>query len=108
MYNSRSEVTAELLSHKVKYDISWGKVAESLQRSKEWTVAACLGQMKMSQEEATKVADLFNLKSEAIAWLQIPPYKGSSHIPHDPLLYRMHEVRTTTLFISNSCSICRK
>lgn len=49
-----------------------------------------LGQMTLSRDEAVKVGALLDLPAEAIALLQVYPYKGSlpTSIPTDPLIYR--------------------
>ncbi len=37
---------------------------------------------------------LFDLSDEAVAWLQVVPYKGSlpTAVPTDPLIYRLYEL----------------
>lgn len=94
MINSREEVTNLILSKKVAKGIKWSEVAASIELSKEWTTAACLGQMTFSKQQAEIVGNIFELPDEAIAWLQIPPNKGSlpTAVPTDPLLYRWYEV----------------
>lgn len=58
------------------------------------TVAACLGQMQMTQQQAQTVSEYFQLNAQECLWLQIIPYKNTLNgtIPSDPLLYRLHEV----------------
>jgi cyanate lyase len=48
----------------------------------------------ISKSQAETVGAIFELSDEAIAWLQIVPYKGSlpTAIPTDPLIYRWYEV----------------
>ncbi|WP_296062994.1 cyanase [uncultured Amphritea sp.] len=94
MISSREEVTAQILSQKVAKGIKWSAVAETVGLSKEWTTAACLGQMTFDKEQATKIGEIFELTDEAIAWLQIAPYKGAlpAAVPTDPLIYRWYEV----------------
>ncbi|MFH4983016.1 hypothetical protein AB6A40_009725 [Gnathostoma spinigerum] len=93
MILSREQVTGLILAEKKRCNLKWSYVAQQVGESKEWTTAACLGQMQMNKKQAEVVGHLFGLTDEAIAWLQIvPPSKGSPGIPHDPLLYRMHEV----------------
>ncbi|KAI6183065.1 Cyanase [Aphelenchoides bicaudatus] len=91
MIGSREEVTRLIISTKIKQNLKWADVANALGQSKEWTTAACLGQMQLTKKEATQMGELFQLDDEAIAWLQIAPYKanGTSSIPTDPLLYRL-------------------
>jgi hypothetical protein len=52
---SRAEVSEEIRAQKVRLGLKWAQVANELGRSKEWSVAACLGQMQMNEEEAEKV-----------------------------------------------------
>lgn len=92
MIKSREEVTAMIRAAKIQKGLTWKYVAEKVGKSKEWTTAACLGQMQMSKEQATIVSQLFGLPSEALAWLQIVPYKGQPGIPSDPATYRLYEV----------------
>ncbi|MDO6564926.1 cyanase [Amphritea sp. 1_MG-2023] len=94
MISNREEVTQLILSAKVRKGIKWASVAEVVGLSKEWTTAACLGQMTFDKQQAEKVGELFELSDEAIAWLQVTPYKGSlpTAVPTDPLLYRWYEI----------------
>jgi cyanate lyase len=83
-----------ILAAKVSKGLKWRQVAETLGLSKEWTTAACLGQMTFDKAQAEAVGDLFGLSDEAVAWLQIVPHKGSlpSAVPTDPLIYRWYEI----------------
>lgn len=94
MITSRTQVTDMIQSAKVLKGIKWSQVAEVVGQSKEWSTAACLGQMAMTKEQATAVGELFELTDEAVAWLQIAPYKGSlpTEVPTDPLIYRWYEL----------------
>lgn len=94
MISSREEVTALILAAKVRKGIQWKDVAAAIGWSKEWTTAACLGQMTFNKEQAEIAGKLFELSDEAVAWLQIVPYKGSlpSAVPTDPLIYRWYEI----------------
>lgn len=94
MIAGRDEVTEMIISTKVKKGIKWKDVAEAIGLSKEWTTAACLGQMTFDKTQAEKIGNLFDLPDEAVAWLQIVPYKGSlpSAVPSDPLIYRWYEI----------------
>ncbi len=94
MISNRDEVTQLILASKVMKGIKWHDVAEALNLSKEWTTAACLGQMTFNKQQAEIVGEIFSLPDEAIAWLQIAPYKGSlpTAVPSDPLIYRWYEI----------------
>lgn len=94
MISDRSEVTAMIRSAKVSKGIKWADVAAAIGMSKEWTTAGCLGQMTFDKQQAETIGKMFDLSDEAIAWLQVVPYKGSlpTAVPTDPLIYRWHEI----------------
>src|SRR3984893_16670139 len=94
MITDRSEVTNTIRAAKVQKNISWAEVAGAIGQSKEWTTAGCLGQMTFNKEQAEKIGAIFGLADEAVAWLQIAPYKGSlpAAVPADPLIYRWYEI----------------
>ncbi len=94
MISDRNEVTALILSAKVSKGIKWSQVADAIGLSKEWTTAGCLGQMTFTKAQAETIGKLFDLSDEAVAWLQVVPYKGSlpSAVPTDPLIYRWYEI----------------
>ena len=91
---SRNEVTEKIITAKVLKGISWASVAERVGQSKDWTTAACLGQMTFTSSQAAIVAELFDLDADDQKWLQAVPYKGSlpSAVPTDPLIYRWYEM----------------
>lgn len=91
---SRADVTDKIITAKVLKSISWASVAEKVGRAKEWTTAACLGQMAFSAEQAAVVCEIFGLSEEDGKWLQVVPYKGSmpTAVPTDPLIYRWYEL----------------
>ncbi len=94
MISSREQVTQMIVAAKVRKDLKWAHVAESIGMSKEWTTAGCLGQMALDKAQAETLGQLFELSDEAVAWLQIAPYKGSlpTAVPSDPLIYRWYEL----------------
>lgn len=94
MISSREEVTQMIVSAKVRKGIKWADVAEAVGMSKEWTTAGCLGQMTFDKQQAEAVGKIFELSDEAVAWLQVVPYKGSlpTAVPTDPLIYRWYEL----------------
>lgn len=91
---NRSDVTDLIIEAKVRRGITWAQVAERVGRSKEWTTAACLGQMTFDEAGARAVAEIFGLPPEAEAWLREVPHKGSlpTAVPTDPLIYRFYEL----------------
>jgi cyanate lyase len=50
--------------------------------------------MTFSKHQAEIAGEIFGLPDEAVAWLQIVPYKGSleTAVPTDPLIYRWYEI----------------
>jgi len=90
----RNEVTRMIIEAKVNKGIAWADVAKKVGQSKEWTTAACLGQMQMDVKQAKAVVRLFDLPAEAQKWLTTVPYKGSlpTSVPTDPLIYRFYEL----------------
>ncbi|OTP76161.1 cyanase [Caballeronia sordidicola] len=94
MISGRTEVTQMIVSAKVAKGLKWSDIAEKIGQSKEWTTAACLGQMTLSKTQAEMIGEIFGLSEEAVAWLQIVPYKGSlpGAVPTDPLIYRWYEI----------------
>jgi cyanate lyase len=91
---NRNDVTEKIVATKVSRGIRWGDVARRIGRSKEWTTAACLGQMTLDAEQAGTVAEIFGLSAEERKWLMVVPFKGSlpDAVPSDPLIYRWYEI----------------
>ena len=90
----REDVTDLIAFRKVTMGIRWADVAKKVGQSKEWTTAACLGQMQMTRKQAQIVGKIFGLPADAVLLLQIVPYKGSlpTAVPTDPLIYRWYEI----------------
>jgi len=91
---TREDVTDLIYSAKIQKSIKWADVAKKLKLSKEWTTAACLGQMTLTATQAETIGKIFGLPKEAIKLLQVVPYKGSlpTAVPTDPLIYRWYEI----------------
>ena len=91
---SRHDVTELIVFNRMKMNISWAELALTVNKSKEWTTSALLGQHQMSPEEAEKVGTVLALPSVAVKLLQTVPYKGSlpTSVPTDPLIYRFYEL----------------
>ena len=90
----RQDVTDLIAFRKITRKIKWAEVAKKVGASKEWTTAACLGQMQMTKKQAESVGKIFELPEEAVMLLQTVPYKGSlpTAVPTDPLIYRLYEL----------------
>ncbi|MFF7055188.1 cyanase [Achromobacter spanius] len=91
---SRAEVTELVVTRKLEKKLSWNAIAEAVGQSKEWTTAALLGQMTLTEEQALAAARILDLPDDAVVQLQVVPYKGSlpSTVPTDPLIYRFYEL----------------
>ena len=91
---NRSDVTEMILAAKRLKKLSWAKLAAMVGHSKEWSTAALLGQMTLSETQAAVVGAALDLPEEAVALLQEVPYKGSlpTAVPTDPLIYRLYEM----------------
>jgi cyanate lyase len=91
---TRDDVTALILSAKLEKGLSWSQLAEIIGHSKEWSTAALLGQMTLTETQAKAVGAALELPDDAITQLQIVPYKGSlpTAVPTDPLIYRFYEL----------------
>lgn len=91
---SRAEVTELVVTRKLEKKLSWSAIAEAVGQSKEWTTAALLGQMTLTEEQALAAARILDLPDDAVVQLQVVPYKGSlpTTVPTDPLIYRFYEL----------------
>jgi cyanate lyase len=91
---NRNDVTEKIIATKVAKGIPWAEVAGKVGQSKEWTTAACLGQMTLNGEQAKVLGEIFGLTEEEQKWLKVVPYKGSlaTQVPADPLIYRLYEI----------------
>jgi cyanate lyase len=91
----RAEVIEKILSAKRLKGLTWEEISAKIGgASKIIVTAACLGQMKMTKEQAAKAAELFGLGQEEALLLQEVPYRGSlpEMPPTDPLIYRFYEL----------------
>ena len=91
---NRLEVTEMIVAAKIQKGIKWADVASKLGLSKEWVTAGCLGQMTFDKKQAATLGKIFGLPPDAVALLQVVPYKGSlpTAVPTDPLIYRFYEL----------------
>lgn len=91
---TRNEVTELIILQKALKKLTWPELAESIGMSKEWTTAALLGQMTLTEGQAETIATMLELPEEAVVQLQVVPYKGSlpTAVPTDPLIYRFYEL----------------
>jgi cyanate lyase len=92
---NRTEVTEKILSAKRLKDLTWEAIGKEIGgASKIVVTAACMGQMKMTKDQAAKAAKLFGLGKEEELLLAEVPYRGSlpELPPTDPLIYRFYEL----------------
>ena len=91
---NRNDVTEMIIAAKIRKGIKWDDVARKIGLSKEWVTAGCLGQMTFDKQQAGIIGKTFGLPAEAVALLQVVPYKGSlpTAVPTDPLIYRFYEL----------------
>jgi cyanate lyase len=91
---NRNDVTEMIIAAKIQKDIKWADVAKKVGLSKEWVTAGCLGQMTFDKKQAATIGKIFGLPADAVALLQVVPYKGSlpTPVPTDPLIYRFYEL----------------
>lgn len=91
---NRNDVTEMIIGAKIAKGIKWADVASKIGLAKEWVTAGCLGQMTFDAKQATVLGEIFELPKEAVALLQVVPYKGSlpTAVPTDPLIYRFYEL----------------
>lgn len=93
-YMTRNDVTEMVVAQRIQKKLTWAEIAEAIGQSKEWTTAALLGQMQMTEAQAKKAAEILDLPEAAIPLLCVVPYKGSlpTAVPTDPLIYRFYEL----------------
>ena len=91
---NRFDVTEQIIAAKIKKGLKWKDLAAVIGASKEWATAALLGQMTLTKTQAEAVGKTLGLSEEAVALLQVAPYKGSipTAVPTDPLMYRFYEL----------------
>lgn len=91
---NRLDVTEMIVEAKIKKGLKWADIAKEIGLSKEWTTAALLGQMTLTQAQAEIVGNILELPGDAIMLLKVPPYKGTlpTAVPTDPLIYRFYEL----------------
>ena len=89
---TKSDLAEVIKLARLQHGLSWAHIAKSIGKDPAWTVAALLGQHPLSAGEASIVAELLELDDEAVAVLQLTPYRGSGQaVASDPTIYRFHE-----------------
>ena len=92
----RDALLAKVLEVKNAQQLTWKAIAAEINESSSpiLIVAALMGQMTLTEDEAKRAGSLFNLSEAETALLQQPPFRGSLPTlpPTDPLLYRFYEL----------------
>jgi cyanate lyase len=91
---THQDVADLIVLRKRRKKLRWNDIAKAIGQSKEWSTAACMGQMQMTEAQANALGKLLDLPDEALELLQTVPYKGSlpTVVPTDPLIYRFYEL----------------
>jgi cyanate lyase len=94
MTTSSFDSVALIRKAKAQKGLSWEQIAAHVGRSPVYVTSACLGESSLAPEDAQKLGGLLDLGPDIIAELQKCPIKGarSQDVPHDPLIYRFHEI----------------
>jgi cyanate lyase len=89
-----SDTVVLIRKAKVQKGLSWEQIAAHIGRSPVYVASACLGENSLTPEDAEKLGRLLDLGPDLVTELQKCPMKGarSTDIPHDPLIYRFHEI----------------
>jgi cyanate lyase len=66
-----------VVAAKAEKQLTWAEIAVAVGQSKEWTTAALLGQMTLTERQAKAVGDMLSLPEDAVAMLQVVPDRGS-------------------------------
>jgi cyanate lyase len=89
----RREAAAAALAAKHRLQVSWHKIAETLDRSLVWSTSAVLGQQPLDAAQAQAVGRLLHLDDEVVDALQLPPVRGTDVVDtSEPVVYRLQEV----------------
>jgi cyanate lyase len=91
----REELTLKIQSRKRASKLTWQQIATTIgTASPIVTTAALFGQMRLTDDEAAKAAELLELSDDERLLLTEIPYRGSlaAGPPTDPLIYRFHEL----------------
>ncbi|HET9118825.1 MAG TPA: cyanase [Pseudonocardiaceae bacterium] len=89
----RREAATAVLAAKHRLQVSWHKIAETLDRSLVWSTSAVLGQHPLDAEQARAVGRLLHLDEDVVDALQLPPVRGADVVDaSEPVVYRLQEV----------------
>lgn len=89
---SRNHIVEQVQAARQRRGLKWADIADAIERPKEWTVAALLGQHPLPAAEAAKIQDLLGLDDDVVLALQRQPYRaGLGELADDPTIYRFLE-----------------
>jgi cyanate lyase len=92
---TREALTEKIRAIKRAKGLTWKQIAETAGTgSAIVTTAALFGQMRLTKEEAARIASILDLSSMEATLLTEIPYRGSLPAlpPTDPLIYRFYEL----------------
>ena len=91
--NAAKDRAAETIRDaKERAGLTWAEIAEAIDRPREWTISALLGNHPVPEAAATRVGELLDLDEETVRALQRQPYRGGlGEMAHDPTIYRFTE-----------------
>lgn len=92
-FNTAKERAADIVRDaKEHHGLTWAQIAAAIDRPREWTIAALLGNHPLSTEAAVKVGELLDLDDATVRALQRQPYRpGLGELASDPTVYRFLE-----------------
>ena len=92
MEAGRSDIVEKVQAARQRQGLKWAEIADAIERPKEWTVAALLGQHPLPAAEAAKVQEVLGLDDDVVLALQRQPYRaGLGELADDPTIYRFLE-----------------
>ncbi|MDO5734933.1 MAG: cyanase [Propionibacteriaceae bacterium] len=88
----RNHIVEQVQAARQRRGLTWAEIADAIERPKEWTVAALLGQHPLPAAEAAKVQELLGLDDDVVLAMQRQPYRaGLGELAEDPTIYRFLE-----------------
>lgn len=90
---SKGEAARHVISQRIRKNVGWRDIADSIGQPVAWTIAALYGQHPMSKQDAAAVGALLDLDDAVIESLQTQPFRGTfdTPVPSDPTIYRFYE-----------------
>lgn len=91
---SRKNLREKMLKLKLEKGLSWEDIAKALQKNPVYSAMLVYGYGQCDQEEAQKLAELFELDQQEKKTLITAPYREPAQPmpPTDPFVYRFYEI----------------